>query len=230
MTIETQIQDQWISCNNVCFRRDGLVFAVVLKNASTWGAAVLEHNGFTRSDVAQIDWAHDHVFGFIREPWARRIDGIAEDLVTGYSVEQYLLNNLGRKFWVDHLVFGIHSMPLSLTWHHRIYQIDWIPIDHPDMTAEAALQKLFDFHGLQYHAPPPGSIHTHKSDAYKSEIREKIKHMIGEGSANLQLMLAKDVDFYYAVMKHFAWHANHGWQQISWLQNYTDTMNKQHKV
>lgn len=219
MTINTTIQDEWVNSQNMIYRKNNLVFAVVLKNASTWAALMLSHNGFTQGRAKEIDWHRDHVFGFIQDPWTRRIKGITEDLLTFYSVEQYLLNNLGKNFWLNHLVFGPHSIPLSLLWHDKMYQIDWIPIDHPRINLDLALEKLFLHHGMEYQTLEKSDKHRHKSDTYQSEIFKTIQHITGHGNGNLHLMLSKDIDFYNTVIQNFDFDNNDSWNKISWLEN-----------
>ena len=220
--MNTTFQDIWVDRQNIIYRKNNLVFALTEKNAGTWAKNLLTHNGFVTQTPSNIDWHRDHVFGFIQDPFRRRIKGIVEDLITFYSVEQYLLNNLGHKFWTDHLVFGPHSIPLSLTWHDKMYLIDWIPIDQPEIDLNRILQKLFDYHQLTIEFLSESENPSHKSFAYKNELFDRIKHIIGEGSGNLYLMLAKDIDLYNSVNTHF--HKNHSeWHGISWLQNFNRT-------
>jgi hypothetical protein len=205
---------------NRLFRKDHLVYAETLKNASTWVKEILIQNKFSLTNLADVDWGKDHVFGFIQHPHRRRAKGIAEDLLTFYSVEQYLLNNLGHRFWVDHLTFGPHSIPLSLQWHSKAEKIDWIPIDIKHIDVASVLSKLFKHHGLEFHYDE--QIEKHLSDDYKTEIFERIRHMIGNGSDTLNLMLARDEDLYNTVVSNFNPNAV-DWKDATWLKiNYQD--------
>jgi hypothetical protein len=149
------------------------------------------------------------------EPYKRRAKGIAEDLLTNYSVEQYLLNNLGKKFWDDHLTFGPHSMPVSLVWSGYTDKIDWIPLDLP-ADSNMLLNKLLE----KYNIVLDYSVATeeHKTEKYKQEIYEKISNFVGHGRGNLNLMLAGDVDLYQSVVKRINTHGQR-WDEISWLKN-----------
>lgn len=211
----TATQDVWMEKTNVLLRKDNLVFAVVLKNASSWAKTVLRLNGFSEIKISQVNWEKDHVFGFIQEPWRRRAKGIVEDLVSFYSVEQYLLNNLGKKFWTEHLTFGPHSVPLSLVWHGHCEKIDWIPMDHPDVDLVKMMDKIFQHHGMTF--VPGTKIDKHRSDPYKKELFEKMQHIIGYGSGTLYLMLARDTDLYQSVMQGFN-PKGETWAEISWLK------------
>lgn len=213
--IPTDIQDDWMNRVNRLFKKDQLVYAEVLKNASTWASGILSYNGFHEIKLQDVDWEKHHVFGFIQHPHNRRLKGIAEDLLTFCSVEQYLLNNLGHRFWVDHLTFGPHSMPLSLTWHNKTTKIDWIPIDVPHIDVGLMLSKLFSSYGLEF--KNNDQIEKHQSDEYKKEVHDRIKHMIGNGSSHLHLMLSGDLDLYETVVCNFDPCAE-DWDEISWLK------------
>jgi hypothetical protein len=174
----------------------------------------LINNGWQADKFINIDWTQDHVFGFIMEPWKRRAKGIAEDLLTGYSVEQYLLNNLGKKFWEDHLTFGMHSVPISMVWSGYTDKIDWIPLDIP-VDSNTLLKKLLE----KYHIVLDYSVPTedHKTEKYKQEIYEKITNFLGNGSMTLQLMMATDVDLYESVAQRINTDGQ-CWDEISWLK------------
>ena len=215
MDLITATRHRWMNTTNRLFRRDDLVFAIVLKNASTWAETILKLNEFSEITLSEVDWEKDHVFGFIQEPWTRRVKGVVEDLVTFYSVEQYLLNNLGQKFWVEHLTFGMHSAPLTLTWHQYCEKIDWIPMDMPNVDLLDMLEKIFKHHGMDFN--PGDRVDRHESSAYKKELFEKLQHIIGNGSATLWLMLARDVDLYNSVLQRFN-PKGQTWDEISWLK------------
>ena len=215
--ISTAVQDEWMNKLNFIYRKEQLVYVETLKNASTWALEVLSLNGFSPIKLTNIDWHQDHVFGFIQHPHRRRIKGIAEDLLTFYSVEQYLLNNLGQRFWLDHLTFGPHSVPLSLTWHSKIEMIDWIPIDVPQIDVVSILSKLFSHHNFEFKYD--SDTYKHESDAYKKEISDQIKHMIGNGTGLLHLMLSRDEDLYNTVISNFNSQACN-WPDITWLKTH----------
>ena len=213
--VQTTVRDYWINHENSCLRKDTLVYVDTLKCASTYYKSLLINNGWQADKFTNIDWTQDHVFGFIMEPWKRRAKGIAEDLLTYYSVEQYLLNNLGKRFWEDHLTFGKHSVPISMVWSGYTDKIDWIPLDIP-VDSNTLLKKLLE----KYHIALDYSlaIEEHRTEKYKQEIYEKISNFIGNGSANLQLMMATDVDLYQSVVLGICTDGQ-CWDEISWLTN-----------
>jgi len=213
--IKTTVRDHWISTVNFCLRKNELVYLITLKCASTFYQSLLINNGWQAEKFTNIDWNKDHVFGFIMDPWTRRAKGIAEDLLTFYSVEQYLLNNLGKKFWDDHLTFGIHSIPVSMVWSGYTDKIDWIPLDIP-VQSTMLLDKLLG----KYNVVLDYSLATteHKTEKYKQELYEKILNIVENGSANLQLMMAGDVDLYQSVVEKININGQY-WDEISWLRN-----------
>jgi hypothetical protein len=213
--INNQLQIAWMNKKNNLLKRGPLVYAGTLKNASTYFHNLLTLNQFVPISFDQVNWEQDHVFGFIQDPWKRRAKGIAEDLLTHYSCEQYLLNNLGHRFWVDHLTFGEHSIPLTLTWHSKVEDIDWIPLDCPDVDAVEMLKKLFENYSLTLDVPV--NLEKHQTDFYKKEVYDQISKFINNGSASLHLMLAKDSDLYNTVICNFNAYESQ-WNHISWLK------------
>jgi hypothetical protein len=213
--VKTTVRDKWINQVNFCLRKNTLVYVNSPKCASTFYRSLLINNGWQDDKFTNIDWTKDHVFGFIMEPWKLRAKGIAEDLLTSYSVEQYLLNNLGKKFWEDHLTFGTHSIPISMRWSGYTDRIDWIPLDLP-VNADTLLKKLLE----KYHIVLDYSVatHQHKTEKYKQEIFKKISDFVGHGNGPLQLMMATDVDLYQSVTLRINTDGQ-CWDEISWLRN-----------
>jgi hypothetical protein len=171
------------------------------------------YNGWQRVKFQDINWNSDQVFGFIMEPWKRRIKGIAEDL-SYYSVEKFLLSNLGRKFWLDHLTFGPHSVPLTLTWHRYSYMIDWIPLDGP-VSADDLLDRLLAKYSIvldrneQHNSNP--------ADDYQKNLYLEIDKIIGNGLSMLQLTMSADTDLYNSVISSMDFNSAH-WDTTSWLK------------
>jgi hypothetical protein len=213
--ISINMRNQWINRVGECLRKDNVVYLVTLKCASTFYRKLLANNGWQPTQFSSIDWQQDHVFSFIMEPWARRAKGIAEDLLTYYSVEQYLLNNLGKRFWDDHLTFGPHSMPITLTWSGYVDKIDWIPLDST-VESNVLLDKLLELHGITLDYSSANS--PHRSDQYKQEVFERISMFTESGSNCLQLMLAGDLDLYRTVLQRMN-PKGETWAEISWLRS-----------
>lgn len=214
--VDSSYRDKWVSNQNVLYRRDRLVYAENLKNASTYFGELMTHNKFVPIKASDVNWKKDHVFGFISSPMKFRAKGITEDLLTFYSVEQYLLNNLGRRFWTHHLTFGPHSVPISLRWQSKVEYIDWIPLDREIVDPIAMLRKLFEKHSMTLDVPE--GLAQHKSSPYKQEVYEQISKYVIEGSDWLNLMLSYDIDLYNTVSEHFN-HKGKTWDQVSWIEN-----------
>ena len=209
------VRNYWIDQTTSFLKKDHVVYGITLKCASTFYCSLLQNNGWKPAKFSDIDWENDHVFSFIMDPWKRRAKGIAEDLLNGYSVEQYLLNNLGKKFWEDHLTFGGHSIPITLYWPGYYDKIDWIPLD-AGVDSNRLLDKLLKSHAMTLDYS--NTVETHVTEEYKQEVYEKIKKMVGNGSSTLQLMLSSDVDLYNNVLGRINLQGD-SWDKISWLKN-----------
>jgi hypothetical protein len=213
MPLTHNVQDHWIDHNNFLLRKDNLVYASNRKCASTYYHSLLISNGWSYAKFRDISWEQDHVFGFILEPWKRRIKGIAEDL-SYYSVEKFLLSNLGRKFWLDHLTFGPHSVPLTLTWHRYSYMIDWIPLDGP-VSADELLDRLLAKYNIVLDRS--GQHNANPADDYQKNLYLEIDKIVGNGLSMLQLTMAADTDLYNSVVSSMDFN-NTNWDAISWLK------------
>ena len=213
MPLTHNVQDSWIDHNNFMLRKNNLVYASNRKCASTYYHSLLMSNGWSYTKFRNINWEQDHVFGFIMEPWKRRIKGIAEDL-SYYSVEKFLLSNLGRKFWLDHLTFGPHSVPLTLTWHRYSYMIDWIPLDGP-VPADDLLDRLLDKYNIVLDRS--GQHNSNPADDYQKNLYLEIDKIVGNGLSMLQLTMAADTDLYNSVIGSMNFNSTN-WDDISWLK------------
>ena len=148
-----------------------LVFAPMLKCASSYYNNLFTANHWQTCGFDSIDWQNDHVFGFLMDPFRRHIKGLVEDLLA-LGLENTLLNNVGWNFWKQAPVLGVHGLgPTQVynTWSHKI---NWIPLDVNEILVNQVLDDLFKKFDTKIDWDLPA--YAHKSSEYQNEFFEKI--------------------------------------------------------
>jgi hypothetical protein len=192
------------------YRKDQLVYASVLKCASTFYTNVVVSNDWIEIQFADINWNNDHVFGFIMNPAERYMKGLAEDIAdpeTSWSIDNLPI-------YKDSVVFTFHSLPIYATLNEYLYKIDWIPIDR-DFKSETMLECLLKKYNITLNWP---NIGKHESSSEKLKIYNKIKNLIDLNNHVLRNSLSPDVELYKNIISKFQPSASI-WDQISWLKN-----------
>jgi len=203
---------KWISDTEV-YRGGPLVYVRTLKCASTYYSEEFLRNGWTKTSVRDIDWQNDHVFSFIMDPLDRRLKGLAE-FISMYPGTEKLLDQ-DSIFWKKLTSIDMHSVSYHLTYHDYVRKIDWIPIDSPHYKSEELVIKLCQFYKIDLNLSY--NKKNTSSNAQKL-IRQKIKDLTGDGSAELYLALEKDMFLYHDVCNSISPDSN-VWDEISWLKN-----------
>ena len=121
-----------------------LVYAPMLKCASTYYRNMCEINGWTSIEYSQIDWDKDQVFGFIMDPYRRHVKGLVEDHARLKKVFGLTLDQVHDKFWHFAPTIGIHSIGITQFYYGLYDKMTWIPLNIPGVDTKQQLQILFD--------------------------------------------------------------------------------------
>ena len=113
-------------------RKGYTVYVRFLKCASTFFNDNLLAQGWEFTDYYKIDWNNDFVFAHIIDPIVRRHKGLAEYIHMCGLAQSYLSSLNLQKILNSCLFLDLHSMPYSVTFNERLYDISWIPLgtDH----------------------------------------------------------------------------------------------------
>lgn len=76
-----------------------------------------------------------------------------------------------------------------------MYRVTWIPLDLA-RESDYLLEKFLEHHNVTVEFLP---VYDHQGGPYKKELAQKIKTLIGNGSAIIWQALAKDIDLYNNV-------------------------------
>ena len=206
---------------HIC-RKGNLVYLASLKAASTYYKSVLVSNGWLTIPFVNIDWARDHVFGFISDPVTRYMKAVAEDffneeteqLIADEEFQNHLRKTLGRHK-KQCFVLTYHSLPLSVTLGDYANYVDWIPLGN-DIPSDQLFTKLCEKYSitLDYSSP---MIDQHVSTEYKISVYDELKSLFGDGNYFRDMVLAKDIDLYNKVKSKININGN-TWDEISWLR------------
>jgi hypothetical protein len=126
------IIDQNISWPAARCPNTNLVYFYHNKCASSLYKSLFEKLKWEKTDTQQIDWEHDRVFSFIRDPLIKHRKGIVEFFIKDpyYPLIEEILKNplwiqvLSQVLYIDH-----HSMSLYSQLGENATLIDFIPID-----------------------------------------------------------------------------------------------------
>ena len=193
------------------YRKNQLVYTSVLKCASTLYNNVVLHNNWTEIQMHDINWQHDHVFGFIMNPIVRYIKGLSEDVfdpTTSRSINNLPVHN-------DCITFTFHSLPISLVLKDRMHLIDWIPLD-TEIKSETLFQILLKKYNIDLVWPV--HVNKHESTDEKTKIYNTIKNIINIDNYVVQRGLEVDINFYRTVISKINIYGK-TWDEISWMLN-----------
>jgi hypothetical protein len=211
------------------YRNKNLVYLATLKAASTFYSTVVLANGWDTIAFGDIDWHHDHVFGFIIDPFTKYIKALAEDyfneeietIVNGSEdwiadpEFQKLLPAILSRHKEQCLILTHHSLPLSITLDDYANLVDWIPIDigvsSVDLFTKLCKQYTIT---IDYSSE---NIDIHTSMQNKISVFNDLKEKFGQGNYISDIVLAKDIDLYQNVKSKFNPHEE-TWDKISWLR------------
>jgi hypothetical protein len=192
------------------YRKQNLVFVSLLKCASTYYGEVFVNNGWQHIAYNTIDWAADHVFGFIMNPTDRYLKGLAEDVVDPGTC----WNSENLPLFGDSTVLTYHSLPINSYLSEHIKKIDWIPLD-TSVPSEELVLKLLQQYNLTLHFDD--TINKHQSNAGKTKIYNLLKSNFDLNNHVIHAVLQKDNDLYSQVCNNINLNGK-TWKDISWLK------------
>jgi hypothetical protein len=207
--MQTVIQEFWRNDINHCLRSGKLVYVDHPKCASTYYSSLLKSNGWQQIKFKDIDWASDQVFGFFMHPKIKHAKAVTEDLQSRHSDNLDSILKLGESFFQDLGLFGWHSMPLWLRVGDHLYNITWIPLDGK-ISSDELLKKYLAHHGTSIEFV---TVYSHRSNAKKQKTFELINQLLGDGSAIIWQVLAKDLDLYNHIVSNLNYYAD-DWTEI----------------
>jgi hypothetical protein len=207
-------------------RFGNLVYYRNFKAASSSYLELLDRQlGWTPITINEVDWNKDHVFGHIRDPFERRIAGLAEYVFKIYQEENphnynddsflalvthpYFVQMIGRVSVLDD-----HTVPLYQILGHYSELVDWIPMDRPDINHVLATTKLLTHYGIQLDQ----AIDEKKRNVSTGIKKQFINQLRSLHRSNL---VVTDLDYDDILYQHvitFFDFSKTQWQDISWLK------------
>jgi len=118
----------------LCYRsttNSNLVYFSCNKCASTFYDAFFERLRWEKITTADINWADNFVFSYIRDPLVRHRKGIVEGIFTYYpEMKQVFVESPQRfKFLANITSIEAHSYSIHRMLGYNATKIHWIPID-----------------------------------------------------------------------------------------------------
>lgn len=198
-----------------------LTYVPVLKNASSFFRYSFEHSFKWRQiKFSDIDWAKQHVFGYIQDPIIRRHKGIVEYL--GITNTIHLLEDLNFQNFISDLpVLDEHTVSIAETFGNFAWLIDWIPMSDDHSMTIKQTEKLLRYGGFKVFDDKWNMDEAHKSRATARAALEKVKSLWNRREFptwHYSEYLLEDMRLYKKVCANFNPHADH-WLDTSWLRN-----------
>jgi hypothetical protein len=192
-----KVEKIWFNDTVRFYRKNNLVYAPVLKNASTFYTTLFTKNNWKLIQFQDIDWDKDRVFGFIQNPTIRYCKGLTEDLYNDNDLQLHILPLLEQR-QKNVLPMTFHTLPISLMFGDYMYDILWIPIDKESLGKEKVVSFL-KINNISLNWDNHQSK-IHESNLEKLKFFETVKNMLGNGNSNFWKLLSKDIDLYYHVI------------------------------
>lgn len=87
--------------------------------------------GWQQTTLDTVDWQHDKVFSYIRDPHKRRIAGVAEyaALQSPYAGTEIVCDKKYMKMMNDIFILDPHTVSIHDILGSRAELVDWIPVD-----------------------------------------------------------------------------------------------------
>ena len=92
------VESALIDYNVHVYRYKNLIYVATFKCASTYYTTLFQSNGWVRVHWEGINWAEDHVFGFLIDPVVRYVKALSEDYFNEEDSEfsQFLIDYLEK--------------------------------------------------------------------------------------------------------------------------------------
>jgi hypothetical protein len=218
------------------YRSDSLVYFRHFKCASSSYLTLFQDTlHWKQICITEIYWDNDHVFSYIRDPYEKRISGLAEYVCRIYKEENVhdynhhkfleLINHpyfpriIARAFIIDD-----HSLPIYNILGTNAELVDWIPIDVDAIDHGYLTLKLLNLHGIDIDPAIMKNISRNNvSTGYKKEFMNQIKNN------PVPNLVVSDLDYDNILYSHvldFIDPEKNTWKEISWLK-VRDTMTRE---
>lgn len=208
------------------YRHKNLVYLPITKHASTSYTELFANRLNWKSSYSDlIDWETDYVFSHLLHPYTRHLKGITT------CIQKYNLYDLvdNEKFLtlLGTAVFDLHSYPLSPALGENRFKIDWLLLDHPDVSGDYLTVKLLDSHGIKISPDliPKMNVSNNNNDR---DLLDKIRNIRDQNdlTGTLTYFYEQDMVLYGLVNEStkFCEIDNLSWNECSWLTNYKDVL------
>ena len=192
MACANTVEHEWVNSNAIFYQKDNLVFAVVLKNASTYYQTLLEKfNDWQLVTLDTINWEENYVFGFITDPVERYLKGLTEDLYGKFKTVNDVISYLEMS--ENSTVISFHSIPLTAWFGKYAYKINWVPLDQIE-SGDDYLKNLCEKNNVSLTIPK--NIDKHVSTSDKLKFYHTIKSKLNNFHHTFWLTYAADIDLY----------------------------------
>lgn len=196
-------------------RHQNLVYLSIPKHASTFYQDIfLNHLGWKKIDLQDIDWDKDKVFAHIINPMVRHTKGTIQALMQ-LNLIKYVDHPLLQEL-LPNAIFDYHSQPLVTTIGRDIcYKIEWIPLDHPEFSGNQLTTIFLRDHGvsIDLNAFPMINI----SDKFKKDLFNKISKLKSD-NLSIQNWYEQDISLYESVLNSGRPTNWNSWHDLSWLE------------
>ena len=205
----------------LAYRHNQLVYIPISKHASTSYRNLFRYQlGWTEIQTDTIDWADDHVFSHIIDPYERHLKGTAEAM-SQYNITDLIDDPRFLPLWTT-AIFDIHSYPLFISFGENINKIDWLVLDHPTVSGNKITVKFLNDHGINISESDIGIENS--SSKTKKQLLEKLRELKNKNRAKFStLTYFYDTDgvVYSKVMARTKFDCidRLPWSQLSWLAN-----------
>lgn len=177
--------------------------------------------------ITSIDWDKDHVFSYIRNPFEKRLSGLAEYVFKifreeyGYGYDHdthmslinhpYFSKVIARTFILDD-----HTLPIQHILGVNAEKVDWIPIDLENVDHVACTVKLLKSHGIDV---DPDVINTITEGNVSTGIKKDfINQLRQQPVPNLVITDLDYDDILYSHVVNFLDVNQESWSDVSWLK------------
>jgi hypothetical protein len=207
------------------YRFNNLVYIPITKHASSSYIELFRNQlNWEPIQTDEIDWANNHVFSHLLHPYTRHLKGITE-CIQKYDLTE-LLDNKKFLTLLGTAVFDLHSYPLSTVFGEQLYKIDWLLLDHPQISGDYLTVKFLEHHGIKIFE---GDIpKLHKAHNAQTKLLDKISEIRDQKdlTGTLTYFYDRDVVLYALVNQHtrFCEINNMPWKECSWLTNYKESL------
>ena len=203
------------------YRFNNLVYIPITKHASSSYIELFRNQlNWEPIQTDEIDWANNHVFSHLLHPYTRHLKGITE-CIQKYDLTELLDNKKFLKL-LGTAVFDLHSYPLSTVFGDQLYKIDWLLLDHYEVSGDHLTVKFLEYHNIKINEEDIPKLHTRSKEL--SHVLDKISKIRDQNdlTGTLTYFYDQDVVLYALVNQYtrFCEVDNLSWDKCSWLNNY----------